>query len=151
MKDSVIRSNQKYSVIIFIDIQGTFDGVWRPIVPNRLRPIKAPKNIQETITDYLSNRETTLHHDGEQISSSMTKGCPQGAVLGPLLCNVSFNELLETNFHEDIHPFAIADDVAFAVTGDTRREGHSRMPGNGGPQEEARRCDDNPWSGRTVE
>lgn len=53
---------------------------------------------------------------------SISTGHPQGLVLGPLIWNVTFGSLLNKDFPPGITPIAFADDVAFLISGDTRRQ-----------------------------
>lgn len=71
---------------------------------------------------YLSNRAVTITNDGETVTREMSKGCPQGSVLGPLLWNITSDALLNKDFPDEVRPIAFADDVAFVIQGDTRRQ-----------------------------
>lgn len=52
----------------------------------------------------------------------MNLGCTQGSVLGPIIWNLKFDKLLEREFLENSQPIAFAEDVAFVISGDARRE-----------------------------
>lgn len=98
-----------------IDIQGAFDSVWWPIIANRLRVLGFCRNIQEVVLSYLSDREVMIENDGEVVHRKMDKGCPQGSVLGPVLWNLTFDELLERDLPPNSRAIAFADDVAFLI------------------------------------
>lgn len=83
-----------------IDIKGAFDLVWWPIIASRLRLLELSKNSQEILGSYLSERLVILENDGEEVCREMNKGCSQGSVLGPLLWNLTFDELMEKELPE---------------------------------------------------
>lgn len=120
---SYARQNPNvYTIAIFIDIKGAFDSLWWPEVFHNLNRIGISKPIFNVLKSYLSDRILQFSYDQETISRAMTKGCPQGSVLGPLLWNITFDALLEQNFPPGVRQIAFADDVAFVVPGNTRRE-----------------------------
>lgn len=49
----------------------------------------------------------------------LSAGIPQGSVIGPLLWNALFDELLTSTFPPGVHVAAYADDLAVIVTGST--------------------------------
>lgn len=65
-----------------------------------------------------------LKYDTESVNKEMTKGLPQGSVPGPLLWNITFDALLLKEFPllVGVEPIAFADNVAFIIPGDTRRQ-----------------------------
>ena len=69
---------------------------------------------------YFKDRKVTLV-DGPAVRTiTQEKGCPQGSVLGPVLWNVVFGELLEMLGQcEGVNPVAYADDLTMVVGGQT--------------------------------
>ncbi|UYV67514.1 hypothetical protein LAZ67_5001032 [Cordylochernes scorpioides] len=47
----------------------------------------------------------------------ISKGCPQGSVLGPFLWNIVFDELLTLDYRNNVFPQAYADDLVVVVSG----------------------------------
>lgn len=118
----MLSKTNTYVVAVLIDIQGAFDSLWWPEILNNLNRLQISKTFFEIILSYLSKRTVTLSNDGEVSTREKTKGCPQGLVLGPLIWNVTFGSLLNKDFPPGITPIAFADDVAFLISGDTRRQ-----------------------------
>lgn len=50
------------------------------------------------IISYLNNRVVDLKTATGLVQRRLTKGCPHGSVLGPVLWDVLFETLLEINF-----------------------------------------------------
>lgn len=61
-------------------------------------------------------------HDGEEVIEEMNRGCPEGSVLSPTLWNLTFDILLNKPFPNTARPIAFADDVAFVIQGNLRRD-----------------------------
>ncbi|UYV84832.1 K02A2.6-like, partial [Cordylochernes scorpioides] len=55
--------------------------------------------------------------NGCTVSRRISKGCPQGSVLGPFLWNIVFDELLTLNYRNNVFPQAYADDLVVVVSG----------------------------------
>ena len=78
-----------------INISGAFDGVWWPSVLYNLQNRNCPRNIYRLIQSYLSDREAEITSNTARISKKVSKGCPQGSILGPQLWNIIFDEIIE--------------------------------------------------------
>lgn len=72
-------------VVVLIDIKGVFDGLWWPEIFKNLNRVRVSKTIHGVLKSYLSDRTVSLAYDGDTITKEMSKGSPQGSVLGPLL------------------------------------------------------------------
>lgn len=121
VKNLTINSQSKYVIVILVDIQGAFDSVWWPTILLTLQKLNFSRNIQETISSYLSEREIFIKHDGETITRKVNLGCPQGSVLGPILWNLTFDNLLSKEYPPEVTPVAFADDIAYVIRGNSRR------------------------------
>lgn len=53
---------------------------------------------------------------------TLTKGCPQGSIFGPILWNATMNQLLTSNPPDFIRIQANADDIAVSVAANTRTQ-----------------------------
>ncbi|KAI4474758.1 hypothetical protein M0802_015459 [Mischocyttarus mexicanus] len=57
-----------------------------------------------------------------EVSKTVTKGCPQGSVLGPLMWNLILDEAIEEVVTSKSEIIAYADDIAVVVKGNSRKE-----------------------------
>lgn len=122
MRREVEESEEKYVVGLFLDISGAFDSAWWPEVLRVLREWQCPNNIYRLVRDYFRGRTVTLRAGNGEASKNITKGCPQGSVVGPLLWNILFDGFLRLPFEEGISARAYADDGLLLVKADTSPE-----------------------------
>ncbi|XP_067140783.1 uncharacterized protein [Centruroides vittatus] len=116
-----LLENNKYVLGISLDITKAFDSAWWPLIKLQLRKIKCPRNIFQLIQDYLRNRAAVLQYGQHYVRKSVSKGCPQGSVCGPLLWNITFDCFLREDFGQD-HSTAYADDVMMLIGGRSRAD-----------------------------
>lgn len=119
---TVRETDCKYVVVLLVDFKGAFDSVWWPGILERLKELNVSRPMFRVIQSYLSGRSLTIDSDGVIVQQVMDRGCPQGFVLGPLFWNVTFDKLLCSDFPASVSPVAFADDIAFIIEGNSRRQ-----------------------------
>lgn len=122
MRTLVANSDKKYALAILFDIAGAFDHVWWPSVLHRLKERGCPKDIYGLITSYLRDRCVKLCGNNEETMKMVTRGCPQGSILGPPFWNLIFDDLLNELENADTEAVAFADDLKVLIFGNSRRE-----------------------------
>jgi hypothetical protein len=65
----------------------------------------------------LESRSMIATLNGETLEVSVTKGCPQGGVLSPLLWNLVVDEFLGELNEGEYHAIGYADDLAILING----------------------------------
>lgn len=103
-------------LVTFIDIEGAFDKTTFLSIEKGLRSRGVDENLNEWITQMLANR-AALIENSEVTRCLVTKGCPQGGVLSPLLWVLVANELLESLNKDGIYTIGYADDLAIMISG----------------------------------
>ena len=113
IQDVLASFNSGYKTgAVFIDIEKAFDKVWHAGLLYKLNKLKVPCYLGEWIANYLENRTFSVRYNGSMSErTSMQTGVPQGSVLGPILFNIFFNDIVETKTGVELALFA--DDVAF--------------------------------------
>ena len=114
--------NSKYVVGLLFDITGAFDNVWWPSVLQSLKKRDCPSNLYGLMQSYLSERKAEIVTAVHKEVKTVTKGCPQGSVLGPLLWNLLFDEIVESLWSEGNEPIAFADDLMVVIHADSRKD-----------------------------
>lgn len=108
------RSN--YLLSVFIDFSKAFDMVPHELLIRKLNFYGIRGLIKDWFIDYLSGRSQVTKVDGEISSSAqVTRGVPQGSVLGPILFLLFINDL--PNISDIFNLILFADDANMYLKG----------------------------------
>lgn len=116
------RDNKIYTAIVSIDFQGAFDSLWWPRIKELLTFHSFPPNTNQITQSFLTNRRVEILHCAGITGKDISRGCPQGSSLGPILWNLLINPLLTADFQNHTKIQAFADDVIITTTGNSRSE-----------------------------
>lgn len=105
------KSNNQFAVVVSLDITGAFDSVWWPVILFGLRRFSVPCDLYRMIENFLCNREARLYLSGQLFQKGVSRGCPQGAKLSPLLWNLVYSDMLKLDLPLGCSTQAFADDA----------------------------------------
>lgn len=87
--------DDKYILEIFLDISNAFNNLWWPAIIEASKKMKCSRPLVSILQNYLKKRTVVFRTEGGSIERDVNKGCPQGSLLGPLLWNLVFHDLME--------------------------------------------------------
>ena len=114
----------RFSLAIFLDIQGAFNNVSYMALTRAMRDAGLCEGIIRLIESILKHRRATASCAGVERSRLMGCGCPQGGVLSPLLWNLLVGGLLSEITQPQIYIQAYADDIVLLFQGRNMAELH---------------------------
>lgn len=107
---------------VSLDIANAFNTLpWSTILEG-MRYHRVPSYLFRLVGDYLSVREVVFPTKNGTGCSPMTRGVPQGSVLGPLLWNVGYDWVLRGANLRGVSLVCYADDTLVTARGETYRE-----------------------------
>ena len=88
--------NNKWDTLAcLIDIQGAFDNAWHPAIIQELGKNNCPPYLIKLLANFLADRKAVIRQSETNYPFSLSKGCPQGSVLSPILWNLLLNSALK--------------------------------------------------------
>ena len=111
---------EKYVLGILFDVQAAFDHLWWPALLAELALRHCPLDLATLLVDYLHGRRVRIHGNYQTAGKPVTRGCPQGSILGPDLWNVVMDSLLRRLSAHDVECVAYADDLIVLVAANSR-------------------------------
>lgn len=109
--------NKELTLGAFIDIEGAFDKATFESINTALREYGVAPAISGWIGNMLKWRVVQATAGDATIQGVVTKGCPQGGVLSPLLWNLVVDSLLQRLNNERYFTVGYADDITILLTG----------------------------------
>lgn len=126
--DTILQHKEDYKcATILIDIQGAFDSCWWPGITYDIDKDSYPAYLTQSVMSFFQNRQIECTFASHYSSKTLTKGCPQGSALSPLLWNININDLLRSWNIPNTHPVIFADDGSFVCWGPTEASLHSTI------------------------
>ena len=115
MNDMIsMLDNGKCGILIMLDLSAAFDTVVHEYLLNDLKSIGVIDEALMFLRSYLHDRKTVVMVSGDKSDKrTLTKGVPQGSVLGPILFNIYTIELSNILRKYNVGFKLYADDTQF--------------------------------------
>lgn len=118
-------NKKMYCACFFLDLRKAFDTVDHPILLQKLHNVGFRDPIHNYIASYLSNRKQFVQVGNFKSSEQLiTKGVPQGSLLGPLLFCLYINDIV---LAVDAEVVLFADDAAFFLSAPSLSQLYSQI------------------------
>lgn len=116
------------AIAISIDIKNAFNSIPWPIIKKSVRDKGFPVYLSKIIDNYLTDRTIAYENSrGDRKVITMQAGVPQGSVLGPLLWNIAYDNVLRDEMEENCSIFCFADDTLIVSIAKDPRDAKARM------------------------
>lgn len=112
-------NNRRFCLAVSLDIKNAFNSVRWSDIAKSLVSWEVPGYIRRVFGSYLAERSGTLSAAGSQLDISITSGVPQGSVVGPLLWNATYNEVLSEDLPHGARLLGFADDTMVLIAGES--------------------------------
>ena len=128
---SATLNNRKPVIGLFIDLSKAFDTLDHKLLLHKLYNYGVRGVAHKWVSSYLKDRrqlvQITRVEDGEirefrSTSLPISRGVPQGSILGPILFSVYINDMVD--YLKPAQCVLYADDVNIMITGNTEEELH---------------------------
>lgn len=106
------RKHDYHTFLVSLDISNAFNCLPGDAIIRALKNKNVPETLIKVVKDYLSGRSLTwISSTTKCIRRSVSRGVPQGSILGPLLWNICYDGILNAEIPEGAQIIGYADDT----------------------------------------
>lgn len=116
MEMSKTARTRQFCALITLDIKNAFNTANWNIIKGKLKKRNISEYMRKIIGSYLKDRWLQID---EEARIPVTCGVPQESVLGPILWNLLYDEVLTLELPDGVETLAFADDLAAVVKAKT--------------------------------
>ncbi|CAD7080109.1 unnamed protein product [Hermetia illucens] len=115
-EDAIHRkgSSSKYCVVVTLDVKNAFNSANWNLIRKSLAKVGIPAYLAAIVDSHLTERRLWYDTDDGSQEYVVSAGVPQDSVLGPLLWNIMYNDVLNP-LPEEATVVGYADDIALVV------------------------------------
>lgn len=102
---------RNFTLLILLDVKNAFNSIDWEVILHALEQKGISPYLRRIIASYLQDRSLRSGANSYQV----TAGVPQGSILGPILWNLVYDDVLNVPLPDGVERVAYADDLALLV------------------------------------
>lgn len=110
--------NGKIALGCFMDVEGAFDNTKFEVIERAMTERRMEETAIKWIVTMLKNRTVEASVCGERVKMGVTRGCPQGGILSPILWCMVIDSLLGKLNDAGLYAQGYSDDLSTLICGD---------------------------------
>lgn len=105
-----------FAAVVAHDARNAFYSASRLLIDAALQRLGFSGYLVQFLRSYLSGQTLLVDVDGVPVRIELSCDVSQGSVIGPCLCKIFYDDLLQLEFQDEMRLVDFADDIALVIS-----------------------------------